>query len=546
MTLKDETESQAEVAGRSWDSEQALAESEERYRSIVEELPALVCQFLPDGTLTFANTHYCRYFNVAYEDLIGQNFFQFIPEEDRAQVRANYGSLTPENPVITYEHKVTAPDGTPRWQRWTDRAVFDSQGNPLEYRSIGEDITGRKLAEQALKESNQKLEETLASLQEAQGRIIAQERLAAIGQLAGGIAHDFNNALASISLYSELLAREPGLRPEAIDWIKTIHEQARHAAALTQQILDFSRRSLLKSQLLDLYELVQKSARKFQPLLPEGVTVHFSSGRGSYQIQGDPERLEQALFNLAVNAGEAMPGGGELRFSLEELLVAPQGLPEFPELLPGRWIVLAVEDNGTGILPEDAPHIFEPYFTTKAMGEGSGLGLSQVYGIVKQHGGHIQMQTQVGEGTVFRLYFPAIGEELPAEAPAISGLEEGQKATILVVEDNRAARLALCDVLQVYQYRTLAAADGQAALEIYRQEKVDLVISDLVMPVMGGIELLQALRKVNPGVKMLIHTGYPLDPTARELVQRGVVAWVQKPVTIERIIEVVQSALEEK
>jgi two-component system, cell cycle sensor histidine kinase and response regulator CckA len=520
-------------------------DSEGRYRAIVEEMPALVCQFLPDGTLTFANTHYCRYFNVEYEDLIGQNFFQFIPEEDRGQVRANYGSLTPENPVITYEHKVTAPDGTARWQRWTDRAIFDPHGKPLEYRSIGEDITGRKLAEEALQESNRLLEETLASLQEAQGQIIAQERLAAVGQLAGGIAHDFNNVLASISLYSELLAREPGLRPEAGEWIKTIHEQSRHAAGLTQQILDFSRRSLLKSRVLDLYELVEQFARKLQPLLPEGVKAHLSAGRGRLQVQGDPDRLEQALFNLAANAGEAMPGGGQLRFSLEEILVSPGDRPESLDLLEGKWILLTVEDNGTGILPEDAPHIFEPYFTTKATGESSGLGLSQVYGIVKQHGGHIEMQTRVGEGTVFRLYFPAAGVEVVGEEPATAGVEEGQKATILVVEDNRASRLALCEVLQVYQYRTLAAADGRAALEIYRQEKVDLVISDLVMPVMGGIELLQALHKVDPGVKMLIHTGYPLDPTARELVHQGVVDWVQKPVTIEKIIEVVERALEE-
>ncbi len=374
----------------------------------------------------------------------------------------------------------------------------------------------------------------------------AQERLATVGQLAAGIAHDFNNIMAVITLYSGTLAKNPD-HPKRARYLTTMIEQAQHASRLINQILDFSRRSVMERSRFDLLSFVKEVVRLLQRTLPENVTVKLNAGAAEYPVDADPTRLQQVLMNLAINARDAMPGGGALHITLSRLNLSPGQPPPLPDMAPGDWIILAVSDTGTGISSDALPHIFEPFFTTKQPGKGTGLGLAQVYGIIKQHGGEIGVASQVGQGTTFTIYLPAANSAGPAgTAPEPAVLPASSQETILVVEDNPIARAAMESTLDSLGYHVLAAADGREALDLFTQhrETIDIVLSDMVMPEMGGVELYEALCEVQPGVKVVVMTGYPLDDEGRTLLEQGIVAWVQKPFSPAQIGTVIHKALE--
>ncbi len=525
------------------ESEMKLRESEERYRALVEDMPALICRFLPDGTLTFVNEHYSRYYNKGKKELIGQDFFQFIPEEDRERVRAHFASLTPANSVISYEHKVWISDGVARWQRWTDRALFDAQERAVEYQSIGEDITEQKQAEVDLREAYQNLQEAISELKTTQQKVISQERLTAIGQLAAGIAHDFSNTLMPITLYSDLLLRELELSSKQKARLELILQQARRAAGFTQQILDFSRQSLIQFRPLELQALLEKMTDLLRRTLPENIEIQLVCGSEEYRIDGDLGRVEQVLMNLGLNARNAMPDGGQLHLELSRSHFSPEQMPPIPEMPHGDWICISAQDTGDGIPPDQLAHIFEPFYPNGEPSPENGLGLAQVYGIVKQHKGFIDVTSQVGEGTRFDLYIPASEHEGPELIIDSSETAPTGSTQILVVEDDDGTRQALCEILEALQYRVLAACSGVEAVELYKEGEIDLVMSDLVMPEMGGAALYNALRELDPDVKLIVITGYPLEETGRDLVDQGITAWVQKPFDIEKISQTIISAL---
>jgi two-component system cell cycle sensor histidine kinase/response regulator CckA len=373
-----------------------------------------------------------------------------------------------------------------------------------------------------------------------------QERLAAIGQLAAGIAHDFNNIIAAIILHSELMLAEPGLSDKGLVRQRTILQQAHRAATLTQQVLDFSRRAVLELRPMDLAPFVKETLKLLQRTLPESVQVSLSIEPGEHTIRADPARIQQVFMNLALNARDAMPGGGKLRFELSQMRAEPgQSLP-FSDMAAGEWLVAKVVDTGTGISPDFLPHIFEPFFTTKPQGEGTGLGLSQVFGIVKQHGGFIDVGSRMGEGTTFTIYLPALTrqEAIVAEAQ-VTGAPRGNGETILVVEDNASTRAAVSEILESLNYHTLQAADGEEALAVFEQhaDRIDLVVSDLVMPEMGGQALYGALRRRRPDLKLILMTGYPLGGSTRELLDDQEVSWLQKPLTTLGLAEAVHRTL---
>ena len=270
------------------------------------------------------------------------------------------------------------------------------------------------------------------------------ERLAAVGQLAAGIAHDFNNIMATIILYAQMASRSPELGERNRERMSVINQQGWHATRLIEQILDFSRRSVSERQPLDLVPLLKEQVELLKRTLPEIIRIDTVYGAGAHTIDADPTRIQQMLTNLAVNARDAMLGGGTLRIELERAKVEAGRSPLLPEMEPGRWVCLTVSDTGTGISPDVLPHIFEPFFTTKGPGAGSGLGLAQVHGIVGSHGGRIGVDSQPGEATTFTIYLPALVAAPEQEpAPEVSGLPVGSGQTILVVEDDAALRAAL-------------------------------------------------------------------------------------------------------
>jgi two-component system cell cycle sensor histidine kinase/response regulator CckA len=353
-----------------------------------------------------------------------------------------------------------------------------------------------------------------------------------------------------------MLVLRPDLSPEVVRRLRTVEHQAKRAGDLIQQILDFSRRSVFERTPVDLLPLLKEHVELLGRTLPESVEISLvsqaaSSGcedQSEYMVFADPTRIQQVIMNLALNARDAMPSGGDLRIELGRLRIEEARDAPIPGMEEGAeaWVSIRVTDNGEGVSPEALPHIFEPFFTTKAAGGGTGLGLAQVYGIVKQHEGHIDVSSEPGRGTTFTIYLPALSVSGPhSGAQAAEGLVRGQGQTLLVVEDNAVTRAALVESLEQLNYRVLEAENGRTALELYEQHGrgISLVLSDLVMPGMGGKALVQALREQDPGLPVVVLSGHPKADTAKELEEAGVVDWLQKPPSLESLAQVVGRAL---
>ncbi len=375
-----------------------------------------------------------------------------------------------------------------------------------------------------------------------------QERLAAVGQLAAGIAHDFSNIMATIVLYAQMVARSTDLPSRDQERLATIHQQALHATKLIQQILDFSRSAVLEQQPLDLTPMLKEQVKLLEHILPENIEIAFTYGPGEHTVNADPLRIQQAVVNLAVNARDAMPEGGELHFDIERIRLGEGEQGPLPEMQAGEWVQITVSDTGTGIPPDVLTHIFDPFFTTKPLGQGSGLGLSQVYGIVTQHEGYIDVKSQVNQWTRFLIYIPALPAP-PVDAAALEPptLSRGQGETILIVEDSASARRALVDSLELLNYRVLEAANGRQALALIEQSGADiaLILSDVVMPGMSGITLIQNVRERGIQVPVVMVTGHPLKEALEDLRGRGISDWLSKPSSLEQLAEAVARALKE-
>ncbi|MBE9507367.1 MAG: response regulator, partial [Chloroflexi bacterium] len=349
-------------------------------------------------------------------------------------------------------------------------------------------------------------------------------------------------------LYAQMPLGKQDLPPDVTRAFETILAESRRAAELVRQILDFSRRSPIEMRPLDLKPFVKEAVRVLERTIPESISLLLEVAPGEYVVNADPTRVQQVLMNLAVNARDAMPEGGELRVGLTRVEVKPDESPPVEEMPVGEWVCLAVSDTGTGIAPEVLPHVFEPFFTTKGPGEGVGLGLAQVYGIVKQHEGYIGVETEAGKGTTFRVYLPAHGVEAMewAEAEEARTPPQGKGETILLVEDSERIREAGRGVLESLGYRVLAAANGREALEVHEAEgRVDLVITDLVMPEMGGRRLVRDLRKETPDLKALAITGHAVEEDLRKLRKEGFLDIIYKPLDVHKLATAVRQALDE-
>lgn len=402
-------------------------------------------------------------------------------------------------------------------------------------------------------------------------QIQQQERLAAVGQLAAGIAHDFNNILAVIGLYAQLMGRDASLSTQTRERLSIINREAQHASQLIQQILDFSRQTVLERRPLDLLPLLKEQLKILTRTLPESIKISLVHGADAYVVNGDPTRLQQLLMNLAVNARDAMPEGGELRLELERLTITAAQLkgqaapppaafqaPLPPELTAGEWMRLTVADTGVGLSPAAQAHLFQPFFTTKEPGKGTGLGLAQVHGIVGVHEGHIVAATrpwQEGQpgGTAFVIYLPALVMPASVERlPASDDLPVGHGELLLVVEDNVATRASLVDSLTALQYRVLTASQGLEALTLLQQQtdQIALVLSDVVMPELGGLGLLRAIYQQGYRIGVIFLTGHPLQEELERLrdendpaVQALLVSWLLKPPALEQLAKTVAQGL---
>ncbi len=357
--------------------------------------------------------------------------------------------------------------------------------------------------------------------------------------------------MATIVLYAQMTMQAQDVSDRVRERMSTINRQAQHATNLIQQILDFGRRAVLEQKPLDLLSLLKEQKQLLQRTLPESIEVKLTYEPGEYIVNANLTSIQQIMTNLALNARDAMPQGGRFHIHMRRIRIGKHQAAPLPEIKDGEWLQMIVSDTGTGIPPDDLPHIFEPFFTTKEPGKGSGLGLSQVHGIVGQHEGHIDVDTQPDRGTTFSIYLPALpvhpvepADDMWNGPPA---LVIGQGETILVVEDNTAARRALVESLEQLNYRALEAKNGREALDLLEQRgaEIALVLSDVIMPEMGGIALLHALRQRGTGVKVVMLTGHPMEDKLENLRAQGMTDWLPKPPGMAKLAQVVAQALQD-
>ena len=508
-------------------AEEALRSERDFAESLIETAPVIVLVLDNEGRIVRFNSYLQEISGYSLEEVRDRTWFEtFLPERERVTVRQLFQQAVDDVPNVGNISSLVTKDGREREIEWYDKTLKDAQGSVIGLLAIGRDVTEER---------------------EIRRRAAQQERLAAVGQLAAGIAHDFNNIIATIILYGQLLSQSPALSSKDHERLAVISQQAKQATGLIEQILDFSRRSMLERRPLDLLPLMKELTKLLGRTLSDNVQVELTHEPDEYTVNADPARIQQAMMNLALNARDAMPMGGVLRVGLERIQVA-DGRLSLPEMEAGEWVKVTIADTGIGIPPENLPHIYEPFFTTKAPGQGSGLGLSQVYGIVKQHEGHIGVESRVEAGTTFTLYLPAL--QVPQTEPAViegPPPAHGDGEVILLVEDDPAARAALLDTLEMLNYEVVAAADGQEAMEIYQREadRLSLVMSDLIMPRMGGRELVRRLRTFDPQLKALAITGYALADDIRELKNDGIQEFVQKPFEVAVLADALRRVLDD-
>jgi signal transduction histidine kinase/CheY-like chemotaxis protein/putative methionine-R-sulfoxide reductase with GAF domain/HAMP domain-containing protein len=382
----------------------------------------------------------------------------------------------------------------------------------------------------------------------AQRQVQQQERLAAVGQLAAGIAHDFNNIMAVILLYVDIMLNLPDLQARHRERLNTIAQQARRAADLIQQILDFSRRSVLERRPMDITPVIKEQVKLLERTFPENIAFHLSLEEGIFTVNADPTRLQQALMNLALNARDAMPDGGVIEIGIKTISADKELVRciNCGEMLRGDWVCIWMQDTGMGISPEITGRIFEPFFTTKSPGKGTGLGLAQVYGIAKQHEGHIDLSNAPGKGARFNLYLPLVQPSRPYLLNAEQGMPVmGNGQLLLVVEDEPVTRKAIVDGLNQLSYKTLAVNNGREALEALTQYQgqIKLVLSDVIMPEVSGIAMFRAMRQRGFTTPVVLMSGHPLHEEMEKLQAEGVVGWLPKPPNMERLSRIVALAL---
>jgi signal transduction histidine kinase/CheY-like chemotaxis protein len=395
-----------------------------------------------------------------------------------------------------------------------------------------EDVSERKRSEEALLRSQEHLRQA--------------QKMEAIGRLAGGIAHDFNNLLTAIIGYSALLLDTLDGNETALQQVQQIKSAGDRAAALTRQLLAFSRRQVLQPKVLDLNLIVADFDRMLRRLVGERIEVAIDCAPDLWQVRADPGEIGRAIMNLALNARDAMPGDGTLTIQTANLTLAEAEARE-RDLPPGRYAMLAVRDTGVGMDAEMQDHIFEPFFTTKETGKGTGLGLATVLGIVEQSGGAIQCQSDVGEGTSFRILLPAVAEAVQPGAHQPVGLATAPRGTesILLVEDEDAVRELVQRILEARGYAVIEARNGGEGLKLCKSHpgQIDLLVTDVVMPELGGRELAEAALKLRPGLKVVFMSGHTQDVILKEGVQQGA-AFLHKPFTPMQLAQKVRDTLD--
>ena len=376
-----------------------------------------------------------------------------------------------------------------------------------------------------------------------------KQRMEGIGLLAGGVAHDFNNLLTIINGYTDLLLKCPPQDGAAVDMLRQIRSAGQRAAGLTRQLLAFSRKQILAPVVLDLNLLISELEKMLRRLIGEDIDLAAALSPDLGRVKADPTQIEQVIINLSVNARDAMPKGGKLTIETRNVVLDESYTQQYPDVRPGRYVMLAVADNGTGMDAAIRARLFEPFFTTKEVGKGTGLGLATVYGIIQQSGGHLAVSSEPGQGSTFKIYLPRCDEPLPASQSAPGAAQPAQGTeTILLVEDEDGVRSIASLALQANGYTVLAARHGEEALQICHEHRgpIHLLLTDVIMPRMSGRELADRIQALRPNLRILYLSGYTDDAIVRHGVLETGTAFLHKPFTPGRLARKVREVLDEQ
>jgi PAS domain S-box-containing protein len=501
-------------------SQAELRASEERFRSIFENASAGMAAVGTDGTLLQVNRAFCRFLGRDESDLAGRDLTDITHPDDRPPALRLFADPGAAPTAALLELRYIRKDGSTAWGLTSATRLLDSSGRPSYAVALVQDVEERKQAEEALRRSEEQLRQS--------------QKIEAIGRLAGGVAHDFNNLLTVITGRCALLLRRPeGTGPVRRE-IEVIRDTADRAATLTRQLLAFSRKQVLMPRVVDLNTIVSEMDPMLRRLIGEDLRLVSSLRPDLDRVRVDPSQMEQIIMNLAVNARDAMPGGGRLTIETDNVSLTADSHFNDVQVVPGRYVQLAVSDTGIGMDAATRARIFEPFFTTKAPGTGTGLGLSTVYGIVKQSGGYIFVDSEPGQGAIFKIYLPR-AEGTAERGPAGTTEDSAPRGTgtVLLVEDEEVVRNLAREILEQVGYVVLAASGAAEARALCRAHAgpIHLLLTDVVMPETNGRDLANELSPLRPEMRVLFMSGY----TDNAAVLHGVVgtgsAFLQKPFT---------------
>ena len=505
-------------------NEHALRRSEARYRSLVQSSVYGIYRSSLEGRFLDVNPALITmlgYSSVEEVLLLDPEKDVFAQPQEQARVIEDFRRTGRLDGI---EVKWKRKEGNVITVRISGRAVSSADEPADVLEAIAEDVTERRALEDQFRQA---------------------QKMEAVGRLAGGVAHDFNNLLMVISGYAEVILAQLPLDHPLHEKGRAIQQAADRATTLTRQLLAFSRKQLLELKVVDVNAIVQDMERLVRPLIGENVELITVLSREAAHTRADAGQLEQVLMNLVVNAKDAMPTGGKLTIHTQNIVIDERDRPEQQFIRPGNYVTMSVSDTGMGMDKETQSRIFEPFFTTKEKGKGTGLGLSTVYGIVKQSGGYVMVQSEQGRGTAFHIYLPHVEDAVEKQAAPAPGTALGGSETLLLVEDEESVRQLVRDTLAAKGYKVLEAESGEVGLAAAanHQGKIDLVVTDVVMPGMSGRDLVKQLAQTRPGTKVLYLSGYTEDAIVSDGSIESGTAFLQKPFSLQNLSRKVREVL---
>lgn len=476
-----------------------------------------------------ASTDYKDKFSFSPKDVLGRACYEIFSNSNAPCEKCPINDITIHSKSNTYERILYDKDGNPIIFEVSVSHVMNETGDVINLILIARDITTRRQLEEQLRQS---------------------QRLESIGILSGGIAHDFNNILTGIIGYGNLLQMKLDKDPSLARYVEQILQSSERAANLVSSLLAYSRKQIINPVPLDINEAISKIEKLLRRLLEENIELKTNLKDEKLMVMADTAQMEQILMNLTTNARDAMPNGGSLLIETDYFEIDEDFIKLYDYGKAGYYAMISVSDSGSGIDPAAIQKIFDPFFTTKEVGRGTGLGLSMVYGIVKQHNGFINVHSEIGRGTTFKIYLPLIEsesletKEVRVKLDRLTGLEGTE--TILIAEDEALVRELHTEILKKFGYKVFEAADGQEALEVFsgHMDEIDIVLSDVIMPKKNGKELIQDIQKIKPDIKVLFVSGYSQDLLDDKSLLEGKTYFISKPVPPEKLLKMIRHILD--